>query len=70
MAGKNREGQTLRHKASDAIVVVVKSRHMSQGTVRHTILVLDGGRSNYKEGQQTEADEVPTAEWSRDWEEV
>lgn len=71
MAAKNREGQTYRHRDSDAIVVCLKSRSMSSGTMRHTLLVLDCGRSSHhKDGAQTEVDEVPIRPWERDWEEV
>ncbi len=66
----NREGRTYKHKASNAIVVVIKSHRMSAGTTRHTLLVIDSGTANYKEGSQTEVDEVPVAPFNRGWEEV
>lgn len=68
-AAKNREGTTYRHRATDAIVLCVKSRHMSFGTSRHTIVVIDCANSNrYKDGQQVEVDETPMEPWERHWE--
>jgi hypothetical protein len=67
---KNREGCTYRHKISDAVVLCVKTRFMSQGTARHTLLVLDAVRSRHKDGAQTEVDETPARRWEADWEET
>ncbi len=65
----NREGKSYRHKKLDAIVLVVKSRPMSNSTWRHTVVCLDPGKTNKPVGAQTEADEVPHAPWRKDWEE-
>lgn len=67
---KSREGNTYRHKATDAIVLCIRTRFLSHGTARHTLLVLDKANSTYPDGAQTDADETPARVWDRDWEEV
>lgn len=69
----NREGKTYKHKRMGAVVVVVKTRRMSSGTARHTVLVLDvpdGAPGGRKVGDQVEIDEVPVEPFERYWEEI
>ncbi len=69
----DREGRTYRHKVSGSLVVVVKSKSMSAGTTRHTVLVLDeakDARYGRKAGDQAEVDEVPVQKWDSQWEAV
>ncbi len=65
----NREGKTYKHKVSGSVILVVKSRSMSAGTTRHTVLILDEGMSvGRRGGQQVEIDEVPVQPWTKGWE--
>lgn len=66
----NREGKTYRHKRMNAIVIVVKSKPMSHGTTRHTLLVLDCDDPRRLPGSQSDVDEVPHEPLERNWEEV
>jgi len=66
----NREGKTYRHKNMGAIVVVIKSKPMSAGTTRHTLLVLDCTDPRRPPGSQSDVDEVPVNPFSRDWDEI
>jgi hypothetical protein len=69
----DRTGQTYRHKVSGALIVVVKSKSMSSGTTRHTVLILDEAKEaprGRKAGDQVEIDEVPVSPWMRNWEAV
>lgn len=67
----NREGKTYRHKMTDAVVLVVKSKPMSHATTRHTVMVLDEGKARGKPaGTQSDVDEVPHDPWSKNWEET
>lgn len=66
----NREGRTYKHKRMGAIVVVVKSHHMSAGTTRHTLLVLDCDDPRRPPGSQSDVDEVPVEPFTRNWEEI
>jgi hypothetical protein len=75
MGFPNREGKTYRHRMNNAIVVVVRSRRMSAGTARHTVVVIDPGNAMTSGrarlgGEQVEIDEVPVSPWERMWEEV
>ena len=67
----HREGQTYKNKNSGSLIVVVKSKSMSSGTTRHTVLILDeAGSVGRKAGDQVEIDEVPVQPWSKNWEPV
>ncbi len=67
----DRQGRTYKHKNSSAVILVVRSRSMSSGTTRHTVLILDeGSPQNRKAGDQVEIDEVPVQPWARGWEDV
>jgi len=66
----NREGKTFRHKASGAIVLVIKSHRMSAGTTRHTLVVIDASAAIRKDGTQCEVDEVPVDPFERNWVEI
>lgn len=72
----NREGKTYRHRLNNALVLVVKSKRMSAGTAKHTILVLEAGDGKtstgltINAGEQRDIDEVPVDKWERNWEEV
>lgn len=72
----NREGKTYRHRLNDALVLVVKSKRMSAGTAKHTILILEEGDGKtttgtvIRAGKQMDLDEVPVEKWERNWEEV
>lgn len=72
----NREGKTYRHRLNNALVLVVKSKRMSSGTAKHTILVLEEGDGStstgikIRAGEQRDIDEVPVNKWENNWEEV
>ncbi len=66
----NREGKTYKHRRMNAIVVVVRSKPMSSGTMRHTLLVLDCDDPRRPPGSQSEVDEVPVEPFTRNWEEM
>ena len=67
----DREGRTYKNKVTGALIVVVKSKSMSSGTTRHTVLVLDESKeTRRKAGDQTEIDEVPVQRWDSTWESV
>lgn len=76
MAAPNREGKTYRHRLNDALILVTKSKQMSAGTARHSVLVLEEGQGRtttgkpIRAGDQMEMDEVPVDKWERNWEEV
>lgn len=66
----NREGQTYKNRKSGAIVLVVKSKSMSSGTTRHSVLILDEGaetNAKRKAGAEVEVDEVPVQRWAAVW---
>ena len=72
----NREGKSYRHRQNNALVLVIKSKRMSAGTARHTVLVLDKGNGTrtggqpLNEGEQIDVEEVPVDKWERNWEDV
>ena len=69
----HREGRTYKHNVSGSIVLVVKSKSMSSGTTRHTVLILDEAKESprgRKAGDQVEVDEVPVQRWDSNWEAV
>ena len=69
----DREGRTYKNRVSGALIVVVKSKSMSAGTTRHTVLILDEAKEaprGRKSGDQVEIDEVPVQRWDAAWEAV
>ncbi len=67
----DREGRTYKHKVSGSLVLVIKSKSMSAGTTRHTVLVLDEAAAvGKKAGDQWEIDEVPVQPWKKNWEDA
>jgi hypothetical protein len=67
----DRTGKTFEHKASGSVVVVTKSRQMSAGTSRHTLLVIAAGAGSFrKDGEQCDVDEVPVEPFERNWKEI
>ncbi len=66
----NREGRTFKHIKSGAIVLVIKSKRMSAGTTRHTVLVIDSEVKGRPVGSQTDVDEVPVRVFNEDWEAI
>lgn len=66
----NREGKTYIHKGTGSLILVIKSKPMSAGTTRHTVLVIDSSAVNRKAGDQVDIDEVPVQPWKRGWDEV